>query len=88
MDRDLGPLPDEPGDPPPSATIRVDGRPAGYVTSASTGFRTGTRICLGYFEDHHAAAETGFTIDAFGTPCPATPHTEAIYDPEHQRPRS
>ena len=85
---DLGPLPGEPGDPSPSATIGVDGRPAGFVTSASSGFRTGTRVCLGYVDGSHAAVDTGFTIDVFGTPCPATRHREAVYDPEHQRPRS
>ena len=85
---DLGPLPGEAGDPPPSATIRVDGRPAGYVTSASPGFRTGTRVCLGYVQGRHAAADTGFTIDVFGTPCPATRHRRAVYDPDRRRPRS
>ena len=83
----MRPLPGEADDPPASATIRVDGRPAGYVTSASTGFRTGTRICLGYVEGRYAAAGTGFTIDVLATPCAATRHNEAIYDPEHERPR-
>ena len=85
---DIGSLPGELGDPPPSATIRIDGRSAGYVTSAGTGFRTGTRVCLGYVEGSRAAADTGFTIDVFGTPCPATRHRQAVYDPDHLRPRS
>jgi len=70
---DIGPLPGEPGDAPPSATICFDGRPAGYVTSAGPGFRTGTRVCLGYVERQFAAADTGFTIDVFGTPMPGSP---------------
>ena len=85
---DLAPLGDQVGDPPPSATIRVDGAPAGYVTSAGAGFRTGTRVCLGYVGGDHAAADSGFTIDVFGTPCPATRHRQAVYDPDHRRPRS
>ena len=85
---DIGPLPGELGDAAPSATIRIDGRPAGYVTSAGTGFRTGSRVCLGYVEGRFAAADTGFTIDVFGTPCPATRHRQAVYDPDHHRPRS
>ena len=85
---DIGSLLGEPGDPPPSATIRIDGKPAGYVTSAGTGFRTGTRVCLGYVEGQFAAVDTGFTIDVFGTPCPAARHRQAVYDPDHQRPCS
>ena len=75
------------GDPPPSATIRVDGEVAGLVTSASMGFRTGHRICLGYVEGRFAETTSGFTIDAFGTPCPAERHPHGIYDPHHTRPR-
>ena len=40
-----------------------------------------------YLEGRYAAGFTVFTIDVFGTPCPATRHREAVYDPEHQRPR-
>ena len=56
--------------------------------SVGTVFRTGTRVCLGYVEGRYAAVETGFTIDVYGTRCPATRHREAVYDSEHKRPRS
>ena len=76
------------GDPPPSATIRIDGEAVGFVTSASMGFRTGRRVCLGYVEGRFADHTDGFTIDVYGTQCPATRHDHGIYDPEHERPRS
>ncbi len=85
---DISGLPGDPGDPAPSATIRVGGAAAGYITSASPGFRTGTRVCLGYVEGGFATATEGFTVDVFGTPCPATRHAHGIYDPNHERPRS
>jgi len=85
---DLSGLPGRPADPAPSAAILHDGRWAGYVTSASPGFRTGTRVCLGYVEGTFADARDGFSVDVLGTPCPATRHVHGVYDPDHQRPRS
>lgn len=76
------------GDPAPSAPIRVDGEAIGFVTSTSLGFRTAQRVCLGYVEGRHADTTDGFTIDVFGTQCPAARHAHAIYDPENERPRS
>ena len=76
------------GDPAPSAPIRVEGRPVGYVTSASMGFRTGARVCLGYVEGQHAERMSGFTIDVFGTECQARRHAGGVYDPGNDRPRS
>ncbi len=75
-------------DPPPSAPIRVDGQPVGYVTSTSPGFRTGSRVCLGYVSGQHSATVDGFTVDVFGARCPATRHPHGVYDPNHDRPRS
>ena len=76
------------GNPAPSAPIRVDGEPVGYVTSSSYGFRTDQRVCLGFVEGRFADTDTGFTIDVFGTECPASRHRQAVYDPPHLRPRS
>jgi dimethylglycine dehydrogenase len=76
------------GDPPPSAPIRVDGEAVGFVTSASMGFRTGQRVCLGYVEGAFADRMDGFTIDVFGTDCEAQRHAHGVYDPDHERPRS
>ncbi|MGI9606111.1 MAG: GcvT family protein [Acidimicrobiales bacterium] len=84
---DIADLPNEAGDPAPSATIRVDGEAAGFVTSASLGFRTGQRVALGYVEGRFAGATSGFTIDVHGTACPATRHAGGVYDPTHERPR-
>ena len=85
---DLDGINGPPGDPAPSAPIRVHGRTAGFVTSASLGFRTGQRVCLGYIEERFAAADTGFTVDVFGADCPAERHNGAVYDPTNERPRS
>ena len=77
-----------PGEPAPSAPIRVDGEVVGFVTSASTGFRTDTRVCLGYVEGRHRDTSEGFTIDWYGHHAPATRHAHGVYDPDHTRPRS
>ena len=85
---DLGGLDGAPADPAPSAPIRINGRPVGFVTSASMGFRTGRRVCLGYVEGPFAATATGFTVTVLGTDCPAQRHARAVYDPSNERPRS
>lgn len=76
------------GDPPPSAVIRVDGELAGYVTSTSWGFRTGERVCLGFVSGRFVDRIDGFTIDTWGSACPAVRHQHGPYDPGHDRPRS
>ncbi|MDW3178247.1 MAG: FAD-dependent oxidoreductase [Acidimicrobiia bacterium] len=85
---DTASMPGPVGDPPPSAPIRVNGEVAGFVTSASMGFRTGKRVCLGYVEGRFADVTDGFTIDGFGADLPATRHGHGVYDPDHERPRS
>ncbi len=84
---DISTMPGDSGDPPPSAPIRVDGEAVGFVTSASMGFRTAQRVCLGYVEGRHADTVDGFTVDGYGVDLPATRHAHGIYDPEHERPR-
>ena len=85
---DTSAMPGLAGDPPPSAPIRLDGELAGFVTSASMGFRTGQRVCLGYVEGRFADHTEGFTIDGYGVHCPAQRHAHGVYDPDHERPRS
>ena len=58
------------------------------MTSASMGFRTGERVCLGYVDGRHAGTTEGFTIDGYGADLPAVRHEHGVYDPEHLRPRS
>ncbi|MEM7093092.1 MAG: FAD-dependent oxidoreductase [Actinomycetota bacterium] len=84
----LDDVPGPAGDPAPSAAIRVGGEPVGFVTSASMGFRSGQRVCLGYVEGRHRDTSQGFTIDMYGVPCSATRHAHGVYDPDHERPRS
>lgn len=76
------------GNPPPSAPIRIAGEAVGFVTSAAMGFRSGLRVCLGYVQGRHDQTDHGFTIDAYGTNCPALRHRRAVYDPDNLRPRS
>lgn len=74
-------------DPAPSAPIIHSGEVVGFLTSAAMGFRTGLRVCLGYVEGRFHEVEEGFSIDVFGTRCPATRHAHGVYDPSHDRPR-
>ncbi len=75
-------------DPAPSAPIRLNGETVGYVTSASPGFRTDTRLALGYLTASAADASDGFTIDILGGDRQAQRERQAAYDPGHHRPRS
>ena len=84
---DMSGIDGAPGDPLPSAPIRVAGEAVGFVTSASEGFRTGERVCLGYVEGAYRDTVDGFTIDGYGADCPAQRHEHGIYDPGHERPR-
>ena len=85
---DTSDAPGEPTDPAPSAPILHGGKPVGFVTSASQGFRTGERVCLGYVTRQYADLVEGFEIDVFATRCPAQRHEHSVYDPDHERPRS
>ena len=58
-------------DPLPSDPITVDGQVVGYVTSASEGFRTGTRLALGYLTGGLAEVGKVFEIEVPGQPCTA-----------------
>jgi dimethylglycine oxidase len=65
--------------------VHVDGRPAGYVTSAGFGYTIGSAI--GYAWLPAAAARPGqpVTIRYFGEALPATVATEPLFDPEMRR---
>lgn len=75
-------------DPMPSSSISRDGNLAGYVTSASFGFRTGKRLVLGYlqYECHELGAS--YTIDILGTPHDAVCRAPHFYDPDDLRLRA
>ena len=73
-------------DPAPSAPIRQHGDVIGFVTSASPGFRTDTRLALGYVEVGSDLCG-GFTVDVLGESAGAERLDRPIYDPDHARPR-
>ncbi len=68
----------------PSDPICKDGRPVGYVSSATTGYRIGKRIALGYLS---IAAEPGdcFDIEVLGKPVRARVAAMPFYDPDNLR---
>ena len=75
-------------DPLPSDPILVAGELAGYVTSASQGFRTGKRLAMGYIRAEYRDAAEAFQIEVLGKPCRALPVPMPFYDPENLRLKS
>jgi len=75
-------------DPMPSDPILLDGKVAGYVTSATEGFRIGKRIALGYVEGGLAEQGKEFVIEVLGESCRAVVAPMPFYDPENFRLRS
>lgn len=75
-------------DPLPSDPIFVDGALAGYVTSASMGFRTGKLLALGYVKHGSLPMGGNCKVRAFGTDRPARRHNPHVYDPENLRLKS
>lgn len=67
-----------------SDPICRDGKPMGYVSSGSTGFRIGRRIALGYLTET-AAPGAEFEIEVLGVPVRATVAKLPFYDPENTR---
>jgi dimethylglycine dehydrogenase len=74
----------EPGDSDPHANspVMAGGAPVGFVTSGTTGYRTGRCIALGFVETH-AAERDDLMIAMLGQDHPARRLREAPYDPEN-----
>ena len=60
--------------------VYVDGRPAGYVTSAAFGHTVGRPIAYAWLPAS-ATVGTGVEIEYFGTRIPATVAAEPLVDP-------
>lgn len=75
-------------DPLPSDPILCDGYLAGYVTSASYGFRTGKRLALGYLASEFYGTDGRFEIESFGNRLGALRTSPHAYDPENLRLKS
>ena len=64
--------------------VYLDGKPAGYVTSAAFGHTVGTPIAYAWLPGS-AAPGTSVEIEYFGRRIPATVATEPLVDPEMAR---
>jgi dimethylglycine dehydrogenase len=72
-------------DPLPGDPILQQGVCIGYVTSGSSGFRTGQTLALGYVQVNKMIVDGDLGIEILGTCHPATLSQQAFYDPENQR---
>jgi glycine cleavage system aminomethyltransferase T len=68
--------------------VRVDGRPAGYVTSAGFGYTIGSAIAYAWLPTTAARPGQRVTIRYFGEDVPATVREEPLFDREMARLRS
>jgi len=75
-------------DPLPGDPINLNGVCVGYVTSASTGFRVGQCLALGYVSNNIDIAASEFKIDLLGEAQRATLASQIFYDPDNERLRS
>jgi glycine cleavage system aminomethyltransferase T/glycine/D-amino acid oxidase-like deaminating enzyme len=65
--------------------VFVDGRPAGYVTSAAFGFRVGRSIAYAWLPAGAAVPGRRVEIESFGERWPATVAGEPLFDPAGER---
>ena len=68
--------------------VLVDGRPAGYVTSAAFGYSTGCSIAYAWLPAEAARPGTPVEIEYFGERLPAVVAEEPLFDREMARLRS
>lgn len=75
-------------DPLPGDPILQGRKTVGYVTSGTTGFRSGQVVALGYITASGSAETSGLEVEVLGQRCAATYCERAIYDPANSRCRS
>jgi glycine cleavage system aminomethyltransferase T len=68
--------------------VRVDGRPAGYVTSAAYGYTIGKNIAYAWLPTAAAVPGRRVEIEYFGQPVPAVVAEEPLFDANMSRLRS
>jgi glycine cleavage system aminomethyltransferase T len=68
--------------------VHVDGRRAGYVTSAGYGYSIDAPIAYAWLPADAARPGQPVTIQYFGEALPATVATDPLFDPEMARLRS
>ena len=64
----------------PGASIRVDGRVVGTVTSGDWGHRVGENLAMGFIDPEFAVIGTGVTVDVLGQAEAAQVVEPARYD--------
>ena len=69
----------------PGASVMLDGRVVGTVTSGEWGHRTGLNLALAFIDASLAAAGTAMSIDLLGTQFPASVLPNGPYDPDFER---
>jgi dimethylglycine oxidase len=65
--------------------VHVDGRRAGYVTSAGYGFSVGAPIAYAWLPAAAARAGQPVTVQYFGDELPATVAEDPLFDPAMTR---
>jgi glycine cleavage system aminomethyltransferase T len=65
--------------------VHVDGRPAGYVTSAAYGYTIDTSVAYAWLPATAARPGQPVTIRYFGEDVAATVATDPLFDPEMTR---
>ncbi|PYG33014.1 GcvT family protein [Pelagimonas varians] len=70
------------------ASVRIDGRIVGTVTSGDWGHRTGLNLAYAFVEPDFSAPDTEVTIDVIGSPVPARVIPAGPYDPTYARMRA
>ena len=65
--------------------VVIDGRTAGYVTSAAFGYTIGRSIAYAWVPAAAAAPGTAVSVVSFGEPLGATVAADPPFDPEMRR---
>jgi len=65
------------------ASMKLDGRVIGTITSGDWGHRLGMNLAYGFVDPEHAATGTKMTVDVIGKPVPATVIDAGPYDPTY-----
>jgi len=68
--------------------VVIDGRTAGYVTSAAFGYTIGRSIAYAWVPASAAAAGTAVSVISFGSPLGAIVADDPLFDPRMERLRS
>lgn len=81
-------IPGADADPLAGDPILCDGSLAGYVTSASHGFRTGKRLALGYLAGNYSGTDGLYEVESFGDRSTALRTSPHAYDPKNLKLKS